>query len=131
MGDIFRKKAFTMIELMVVIVIIGVLATISVSHFSGYNEGALEKEAKSNLKLIAAAEKIYRLEVGQYVNASNETVINSVLRLMLPANSTAKNWNYTVTTNVGNTTFNATSTRTKGPMKNTVYYMTNTDEEPH
>jgi prepilin-type N-terminal cleavage/methylation domain-containing protein len=109
----FCEKAFTLTELMIVIVIIGILATMAIVQFSGPKEDSLEKEAKSNLKLIAAAEKIYRMEIGSYVGAANTSDINARLRLMLP-NSTNKNWEYSVT-GVDETHFTANASRTSGP----------------
>ncbi|MFA5100706.1 MAG: prepilin-type N-terminal cleavage/methylation domain-containing protein [Candidatus Omnitrophota bacterium] len=123
------RKAFTLIELMIVIVIVGVLSTLAVIQLSGPKEEALEKEAKSNLQIIAAAEKMYRLESGGYVDAENVTEINAKLRLMLPANPATMNWQYSVTTSAGFTEFNATATRTGGPKKDTVYSINQTPSE--
>jgi prepilin-type N-terminal cleavage/methylation domain-containing protein len=125
MSDILRQRAFTLMEMLVVIVIIGILGTMSIVHFRASQENALDKEAYSNLKLIGAAEKIYRLEAGQYVTASNETAINNVLRLMLPTNA-AKKWSYNVTAGGGGTTFSARGTR-----NGRTYFFNTTDEESH
>ncbi|MDD5774781.1 MAG: prepilin-type N-terminal cleavage/methylation domain-containing protein [Candidatus Omnitrophica bacterium] len=120
-------NAFTLTELMIVIVIIGILATLSIVQFAGPKEQSLEKEARANLKLIAAAQKIYRMETGFYANASNEREINSLLRLMLPSNDTTKNWEYKVTS-PGPSEFIANATRTKGP--GTMMWINETEEEP-
>jgi prepilin-type N-terminal cleavage/methylation domain-containing protein len=131
MHKIVFKKGFTLIELMTVIIIVGILATISVVHLTGSSEMTLDKEAKANLKLISAAEKIYRMEAGGYANASNELTINSVLRLMLPANVSSKNWNYTVTVaGTNNSTFVANATRTRGSRIRS-FTINETEEEPH
>lgn len=119
--------AFTMLELMIVIVIIGVLATLGILQLSGPKEQALEKEAKANLKLIAAAEKIYRMEAGLFVGADNEDKINDYLRLMLPEGAD-RNWDYSVTSLTADT-FNATATRTKGTNIRT-YWINETEDEP-
>lgn len=124
-----RSRAFTLVELMIVIVIIGVLATLSIVQFSGPKEQALEKEAKANLKLISAAEKIYRMEAGHYIDAPDENAINQILRLMLPANETTKNWDYSVTATGGGTGFSASATRTKGSNIRT-YTIDQEEEEP-
>jgi prepilin-type N-terminal cleavage/methylation domain-containing protein len=122
-----RQKAFSLMEMMVVIVIIGILGTISIVHFKGSQESALDKEAQSNLKLIAAAEKIYRMEAGEYVAAGDETAINTALRLMLPTGANRK-WSYSVTRPAGNNTFEARSNRT-GATRN--FTMNQTEEAPH
>lgn len=94
---------------MIVVIIIGVLVALAISQFQGPKEQALEREAKANLKLIAAAEKIYRMEIGKYMNASSATAINTDLSLMLPTQN--PKWNYKV---VGATTsaFTAKAQRT-------------------
>ena len=120
-------KAFTLTELMIVIVIIGILATLSIVQFTGPKEQSLEKEARANLKLIAAAQKIYRMETGLYAEALNEKDINALLRLMLPSNDTTKNWEYKVTSS-SPSQFIANATRTKGP--GTMLWINETEEEP-
>jgi type II secretory pathway pseudopilin PulG len=117
-----------MVELMVVIVIIGILATISIVHLTISNEKALDREVQSNLKLIASAEKLYRMEAGSYIACGNETLINSNLRLMIPTAATRK-WNYTVSA-PGGTTFSASGVRNGGTTPRT-YYFNTTDDEAH
>jgi prepilin-type N-terminal cleavage/methylation domain-containing protein len=88
-------KGVTLIELIIVIIIIGILATMGLSHLFDPREQAITQEALVNLKLIAAAEKIYRLEQNFYTTCDNTTLINQILRLSLPVNKS--NWNYKVT----------------------------------
>ncbi len=126
---LWAASAFSLLELMVVVIIIGILATLSIVQFTGPKEQSLTKEAKANLKLIAAAQKIYRMETGSYVTAADETEINQRLRLMLPQKADSKNWNYKVTEATA-TTFNATATRTRGSDIRT-YFINETLEEPN
>jgi prepilin-type N-terminal cleavage/methylation domain-containing protein len=129
MDKMRSSVAFTMLELMVVIVIIGILAAMSFTHFNAAKESAYDKEVMANLKLIASAEKIYRMETGAYFPTNSHSALNSELRLMLPNNG-PRPWNYTVATNAANTTFIANGTRTSGAQIR-VYHMNDTDEEPH
>ena len=115
------RRGFTLIELMIVVVIVGMLAALAMVQFSAPMEDSLSKEALANLKLIAAAEKIYRMEAGVYITATNETVINKLLRLSLPENATTKNWQYNVTATANGRVFNATATRTRGPRSGRTY----------
>ncbi|MBI4707889.1 MAG: type II secretion system protein [Candidatus Omnitrophica bacterium] len=93
-----RSAAFTLMEMLVVIVIIGILATLSFSHFASVRESTFDREAQANLRLILAAERIARLEdpANLYVvpAPNNNSGINTDLHLMLPVSN--PNWNYTI-----------------------------------
>jgi prepilin-type N-terminal cleavage/methylation domain-containing protein len=91
-------QGFTLTELVIVIVIIGVIATLAIPYFTTSQERARGKEAIINLKLMAAAEKIYRMESGNYYplpGQGEQSVvgqINSDLKLSL----TEANWDYSI-----------------------------------
>ena len=89
---------FTLTELIVVIIIIGILVTLALPQFSRTKESALGKEARANLKLIAAAEKIYRMEIGGYypIPAASQSVISEI-NDHLKLSATEANWDYSVT----------------------------------
>ncbi|MDD5252851.1 MAG: prepilin-type N-terminal cleavage/methylation domain-containing protein [Candidatus Omnitrophota bacterium] len=92
------RKALTLIELLVVVVIIGILVALALPGFGVSKERALDKEARANLALIQAAEKIYRMESGFYYPSSGSTSviadINQDLRVNLPTG--ALSWTYSV-----------------------------------
>lgn len=88
---------FTLIELVVVIIIIGILATLAATQYGGAKEKAVDKEATTNLKLIQSAEKIYRMEMTTYypaVGSATTVDINTNLKLSLSA-GTNRYWDYT------------------------------------
>ena len=91
-----KKKSFTIIEIIIVIIIIGILAALALPGFGVTKERTLDKEAKANLLLVQAAEKIYKMEQSVYYPAATATNvigdINSYLKLSLPANQV--NWTY-------------------------------------
>ncbi|MBU0547290.1 MAG: type II secretion system GspH family protein [Candidatus Omnitrophica bacterium] len=93
-----NKKSFTLIELLIVVVIIGILAALALPGFGTSKERVLDREAKANLALIQAAEKIYRMESSFYYPSSGSTSviadINTNLRVNLPTG--ASSWTYAV-----------------------------------
>lgn len=91
------RKAFTLLELIIVIIIVGILSTLGISQYSIITEKTLDKEVKVVLKLIQAAEKSFHMANGDYYPASGAAndlnLINTNLKLSLPV-STRRNWNY-------------------------------------
>jgi prepilin-type N-terminal cleavage/methylation domain-containing protein len=53
------RKGFTLVELMVVIVIIGILVSIAIPKFANIKDEATEVSCKCNLRLLGTAESIY------------------------------------------------------------------------
>ena len=66
-----NKKGFTLVELMVVIVIIGVLAAVAIPKFSAATNKAKASEAPTVLSNIVSAEKTYFAEMTTYVTATS------------------------------------------------------------
>lgn len=138
-----KAKAFTLIEILVVIIIIGILAAVALPNYEKAKERALGKEAIANLKLIAAAERIYRMETSGYYPSPGGTVdeagiitggtvdavgtINSNLKLSL----TETNWDYSITT-IGDpaSTFTAYADRVAGSYSSCQYSIDQTQSEP-
>lgn len=61
-----RNKGFTLLELLVVIVILGILATFVGSRIMGRPEEARQTQAKIQIKTLENALNMYRLDNGEY-----------------------------------------------------------------
>jgi len=61
-----HKKAFTLIELLIVIIIIGILATIAIPQYQKMVRRAKISGAIPKLKQIIDAEQVYYMEYGAY-----------------------------------------------------------------
>ena len=67
-------KGFTLVEIMLVVIIIGVLAAMVVPRFAGRTEQAKVARAKSDLAAIGLSLDLYELDLGQYPSALTELV---------------------------------------------------------
>lgn len=66
-----NKKGFTLIELMIVVVIIGILASIAIPQFLRYQLKSKTSEAPRNIGAIRTNEEAFSAKWGNYVSASN------------------------------------------------------------
>lgn len=63
----WSEKGFTLIELMMVVVILGILATLALGAFRSYQAKSKQAEAKINLGAIGDMAEAYRAEHDTYV----------------------------------------------------------------
>lgn len=68
-----QSRGMTIVELMIVVVIIGILAAISVVSYRRYIGRARMSEATAMLAEFAAKEQLYFLDAGAFLSASRDT----------------------------------------------------------
>ena len=109
---IARKKifgsGFTLTELLIVVIIIAVLATLSLPMLLKSIEKAKVGEAISNLNLIRTGQKIYYLEKGCFAGDAGGL---AALNIENPNDSTNRYFYYEITTSAGADAFTAKATR--------------------
>jgi prepilin-type N-terminal cleavage/methylation domain-containing protein len=80
------RKAFTMVELIVVMVIIGMVAVFAIPNFTKTINRSKARDAVLNLNVIHASNILYRTRNGGNLNEANLAAINTELGLNIIAN---------------------------------------------
>ncbi|MFC1657899.1 type II secretion system protein [Candidatus Omnitrophota bacterium] len=110
-------KAVTLLELLIVVILIGIIAAVGLPGFATMRERSLDNEAKVSLKLIQAAEKIYRMKVGVYwpdAGLADTASLNNELKLDLSESAQAS-WTYEASSSGGSAPLSAQATRNNNP----------------
>jgi prepilin-type N-terminal cleavage/methylation domain-containing protein len=91
-----HKNAFTLIELLIVLIIIGVLATLAVPQFTGYVEKSRAAEALNMLAALRTGEDAYKLANGSYTTDFTKLGISNVKTNDPDAVAAGQHWWYSI-----------------------------------
>jgi type IV pilus assembly protein PilA len=101
------EKGFTLVELLVVIIIIGILAAIALPNFLNQSAKAKQTEAKQNISTINRVQTLYRIENPNFADSFNKLAIGSLASTT--GTVTTGNYEYTLTAANENATLLATA----------------------
>ena len=105
------KKGFTLGEILIVVVILGIVAGLAIPMYGTMMETARSNEARASLGIVLMGEKVYKLNSagGTYwaPGGTNAATINTALGVELIPQNYNTNWNVTGDA----TTFTATVCR--------------------
>ncbi|MFZ5754397.1 MAG: type II secretion system protein GspG [Bacillota bacterium] len=76
-----NRKGFTLIELMVVVVILGILSTLAIQQIGDKSEDAKKNKAKADIRTLEAACEVYKVDNDSYPNALSALVPKYIKRI--------------------------------------------------
>lgn len=97
-----KNKAFTLVELLIVVAILGIMAAIVIPSFQGNVVQAKESASKTNLGTMRTQIELYKIYHNSfppgYVNGTGDSVATAVLQLIETTNEAGETSSSTVRT---------------------------------
>ncbi len=105
-----KRCGFTLMEVLIAVVIVGVLAGLAVPSYFKTIEKAKSSEATANLKAIHLGQKIYKVDNNRFYGPQNAV---AVINTNLNTDLTQENYTLAITAAAANT-YTATASRIGG-----------------
>ena len=98
-GRVKRRslRAFTLMELLIVVIVIGIIVALSVPSYINTREKAIDKEAITALKLIRGANKQYYVKGNVFYPISGTVNSLPIINSNLSTDITTTNWAISIT----------------------------------
>ena len=109
-----RAKGFTLVELVIVIVIVGILSIVAVPIYRGYTRKAMASEGKSLLGTIQTSQKVYFAEFASYLGVTTVTNIHTLLDVDARSNKYFTNFRISVGGSGNSAAYTAVTTGSGG-----------------
>ncbi len=101
------EKGFTLVELLVVIIIIGILAAIALPNFLNQGAKAKQTEARQNIGMTNRVQTVYRSENANFASSFDQLAMGTLSSTTGTASTT--NYSYSLTGTTDNSTLVATA----------------------
>jgi prepilin-type N-terminal cleavage/methylation domain-containing protein len=114
---VHNRKGFTMVELMIVVIIVGILTAVGVPLYIGYVRDSKAASAEMTISTIVRAEKLYRQKHGVFINVADTDFegLPENNPLGIDIRDATQNWTLAVTDVAGaGETFTVTATGKTG-----------------
>lgn len=126
-----RAKGFTLVELVIVIVIVGILSIVAVPIYRGYTRKAMASEGKALLGTIQTSEKVYFAEYAAFRSSTANASIDTDLDVDARANKYFKTFTISANANTGtDAAYTATTVGTGGASGITLTMYASAHTEP-